>query len=353
MTRVKYKYVDTFCDRKTGKRMYYFRRPHGRRIRLPDDPLSREFREAYEAALAGSSPPQKASKIRFTQDSWNWLARQYFESVNFVKRPPSTKTASRLAIERYLREEDLGDRLFKDVRRPHLERMMTRRADRPGAANDLLKKFRVLLRFAISNGWLDKDPTIGIGKFDGGEHHTWTEQEIQAFEARWPIGSRERTAFALFIYTGQRLGDVRKMVWSDITGDMVTVLQGKTKARLSIAMHADLKAALTGAPREHVAILTTQLGRPFTEKGFGNWMASRIEMAGLPAHCVTHGLRKAASRRLAEAGCSTKEIMAITGHKTSQMVDHYTKAAEQAQMATSAIARLEARSGNKKFQGND
>ena len=140
------------------------------------------------------------------------------------------------------------------------------------------------------------------------------------------------------------------MVWSDLDQDGVRVVQQKTKAKLVIRAHSELNAVLTRAPREHVAILTTQFGRPFTDKGFGNWMASRIEMAGLPARCVTHGLRKAASRRLAEAGCSNQEIMAITGHKTSKMVDHYTKAADQAGMAASAIARLEKRAENRKFQ---
>ena len=115
-------------------------------------------------------------------------------------------------------------------------------------------------------------------------------------------------------------------------------------------MHSELKAALADAPRDHVAILTTQFGRPFTDKGSGNWMASRIEMAGPPARCVTHGLRKAAARSLAEAGCSNKSIMSITGHKTSQMVDHYTKAAEREQMAEAAVIQLERQAGNKKFQ---
>jgi integrase len=61
---------------------------------------------------------------------------------------------------------------------------------------------------------------------------------------------------------------------------------------------------------------------------------------------LTHGLRNAASRRLAEAGCSNQEIMAIAGHKTSQMVDHCAKAG----MAASAIARLEKQAKNRKFQ---
>jgi Phage integrase family len=63
----------------------------------------------------------------------------------------------------------------------------------------------------------------------------------------------------------------------------------------------------------------------------------------LPHRCVTHGLRKAAARRLAEAGCTANEIASITGHSTLQEVSRYTKAAEQRMLAKTAIKRLEAK----------
>src|SRR5580765_1964871 len=71
-----------------------------------------------------------------------------------------------------------------------------------------------------------------------------------------------------------------------------------------------------------------------------NFMAEKIGAAGLPDRCVTHGLRKAAARRLAEAGCSANEIQSITGHATLQEVTRYTKAAEQKKLAVAAMKRL-------------
>ena len=66
------------------------------------------------------------------------------------------------------------------------------------------------------------------------EIHTWNEQEIALFEKRWPEGSRERLAFALLLYTGQRSSDVHQMSWTDIVGDTIRVAQRKTAAKLSI-----------------------------------------------------------------------------------------------------------------------
>ena len=48
------------------------------------------------------------------------------------------------------------------------------------------------------------------------EWHTWTDEEIAAYEGRWPIGSVERTAFALLLFTGQRMSAVSRMAWSDV-----------------------------------------------------------------------------------------------------------------------------------------
>ena len=57
-------------------------------------------------------------------------------------------------------------------------------------------------------------------------------------------------------------------------------------------------------------------------------------------HCSAHGLRKAAARRLAEAGCSTHEIAAITGHASLKEVARYTEAADRKRLAQSAMAKV-------------
>jgi integrase len=56
-----------------------------------------------------------------------------------------------------------------------------------------------------------------------------------------------------------------------------------------------------------------------------------------------HGLRKLGATRLADAGCSEREIMAITGHTSVAEVSRYTKARDQARLAEQAMAMIEAR----------
>jgi enterobacteria phage integrase len=100
------------------------------------------------------------------------------------------------------------------------------------------------------------------------------------------------------------------------------------------------------ADRNCTTILATAYGKPFSVKGLGNKVSVAIRTAELPVRCKPHGLREAAARRLAEAGCSASEIMSITGHKALAEVERYTRAAEQERLARQAIKRQsESRSG--------
>lgn len=86
-----------------------------------------------------------------------------------------------------------------------------------------------------------------------------------------------------------------------------------------------------------MTFLVTACGKPFTPAGFGNWFRDRCNEASLP-YCSAHGLRKAAARRMAEAGCSNQQIKAITSHKTDREVSRYTAAADQERLTDQAMA---------------
>jgi integrase len=84
----------------------------------------------------------------------------------------------------------------------------------------------------------------------------------------------------------------------------------------------------------------TAYGKPFAAAGFNNWFHKAVVAAGLPDFCTPHGLRKAASRRLAEAGCTPHQIMAVTGHRNLSEVTRYTEAVSQEQLARMALSNV-------------
>ena len=101
-----------------------------------------------------------------------------------------------------------------------------------------------------------------------------------------------------------------------------------------------MQAVLDGSQANNLTFLVTASGKPFSAAGFGNWFGDCCREAGLGVGFNAHGLRKAAARRLAEAGCTSKQIMAITGHRSLSEVERYTLAAEQVVLARQAIDRL-------------
>jgi integrase len=217
-------------------------------------------------------------------------------------------------------------------------------ASKPGMARNMLSMLRVLIALAIEDGIHQDDPTVGIKrpKLSADGWHTWTEDEIAAFEAKHPIGSRARLAFALALYTGQRAADLIKMGRQHVRDGMINVAQQKTGARLWVGVHTDLKAIIDSVPSVHLIFLISEKGKPYAgATSFSHAMNRWAKEAGLTG-CPLHGLRKACCRRLAEAGCTTSEIMAISGHKSLAEVERYTKAAEQKIMAARAIARTQA-----------
>lgn len=331
--RTRLPYVDTFRDRH-GKLRCYFRRPGGPRVALPA-PGSPAFLEAYQRTAAGLPT---GGKSRAVPGTFHALAVSYFGSPDYLRLKTSTRGEYRRAIDALMRE--IGQRSVAGMKREHVQAMLAKRVDTPGTAHTALKMLRILVRYAIRAGMRPDDPTLGVRAFKLGEHHTWTDEEIATFEGHWPLGTRERTVFALLIHTGQRVSDVARLKWPDLAGGVFRLEQGKTGAKLTIPLHPELARALSTWPRQHVSIVTTRSGKPYTSHGLGNLIDKASDVAGLPARCVPHGLRKAAARRLAEAGCSTNEIAAITGHASLKEVERYTRAADQHRLASAAILRL-------------
>jgi integrase len=119
----------------------------------------------------------------------------------------------------------------------------------------------------------------------------------------------------------------------------ISVKQQKTGTPLKIRLHPALVLILDSTPSEHLTFLVTEYRKPYrSANSFGHRMRLWAQEAGLTG-CHLHGLRKSCLRRLAEAGCTAPEIMAISGHKSLTEVQRYIKGAEQARMADRAIAR--------------
>ena len=161
---------------------------------------------------------------------------------------------------------------------------MDRRSDQPESANALLTMLRVLMKHAVDTGLRKDNPARDVprvrSKSDG--FHSWTEEEIEQFEARHPIGSRARLAFALLLFTGQRRSDVVKMGRQHIRDGMLRVEQAKTGAKLWIPVTPQLQQIIDASPVNQLTFVVTESGKPFHSNSFSNWFRLECDAAGLP-----------------------------------------------------------------------
>lgn len=224
---------------------------------------------------------------------------------------------------------DHGHRAFAGLTKDRINTfILSPLADRPGAALDTLKKLRILTRHAIDKGWLKHDPSIGIRRPKSKEIRAWTDAEVAAFERRWPLGTRQRTAYALMLNMGTARVDTHLLTWRQVD-DEACYTRHKTGVAVEMSVSEDLQKALAAMPRKHVTVINTEYGKPFSIDGFSGWMRDAISKAGLPLDCQPHGLRKTLGRMLADAGASTHDIMAALGHTTLAEAERYTREADR------------------------
>ena len=328
-------FVTAFRDRH-GKTRYRFRKTGFKTVYLPGSIGSEEFWHAY--LKAKNAATIEIAESRAAPGTFDDLITRFYRSGFWSGiRSDTTRNVYRGQIERF--RAKYGSRRVNGMTAVMVSNLMALMSETPAAASNLKKRLSQLFDFAILLGWRKDNPTKPIkapAQREGG-YHTWTEPEIAAYEARWPIGTRQRLALALLLYTAQRRSDVVRMGPGDLTNGRLFVKQQKTRKELEIPLHPDLLKALLPMTEGQQTYLVTEYGKPFAAAGFGNWFKDACRKAGLP-HCTSHGLRKAASKRMAELGLSNQLIKAITGHETDAEVSRYTKAAQQIVMADKAMA---------------
>jgi integrase len=123
--------------------------------------------------------------------------------------------------------------------------MIDGRAQTPAAANNALRILRMLMGFALERGMISADPTWQVKKIKNKAKgfRTWTEEDIAAFEATWPIGSKPRLAISLLLYTAQRRSDVVLMGPQHVRGGRLQLHQRKTGTAIDIPIHPSSPAS--------------------------------------------------------------------------------------------------------------
>lgn len=346
VTVIRLKYVHRFKDR-YGKTRYYLRKPGCRQVALPA-PTEPNFYSEYDRLLNGNEivKAENAPISLNTPGSLGDLICHWRQTHGYKSKEESTKAVYNRLTKRLESQKYINSPVATMA--PVNVRFIIRQfSDSPTTANRILSILGSIMDTAIDLGWRDTNPCLGIKRLrvESEGIHSWTDHEIALYESAWPSGTKQRLAFALLLYTGQRRSDVVRMGPPDykIVSDhkMLSVTQQKTGTKLLMPIHSALQRELDAHDfSARNTFLLAEQGKPFSANGFYNSFSDWCRAAGLPTGCSPHGLRKAAGRKLAEAGCTPHQIAAILGHKTLSEVQRYTRAADQALLAMEAIKKI-------------
>lgn len=334
------KFVQGYIDRH-GKPRFYLRRAGFKSVALRGLPWSPEFMDAYEAAMAGAAPIEIGAARTVPGTVAEAVAR-YLGSATFVQDlAPSTQAMRRAILERFRNEH--GEKRIRMLGPEHVARLLGRL--RPYAQRNMLKTLRGLAAFCVTERLLAVDPTATVKlkpAKDTGGFETWPVEAIERYRRRHKLGTRARLAMELLYGTMAARGDAVRLGRQHVQGGLLTFRRGKTMVAVDIPILPELAEAIEAMPKaEHLTFMVTELGKPFSAAGFGNWFRDQCDLAGIP-DLSAHGLRKAGATRFAEHGATDHEIMAWGGWKTLREVQRYTAAANRKRMALRAADRLKA-----------
>lgn len=335
MARIRLKYVDAFVDRH-GLVRYYFRRSKGPRTALPGAPGSDAFMAAYRTALGA---PERPGKPDGADRTLHALVTLYLGSGSFANLADITRANYRRALDRF--RETHGKLSVAGFEARHAAILIDALA--PNAGYALWRVLRLLFKFAFAQKWRPDDPMAGVHaprrpKTDG--YRTATQDDVQTFRDHYPLGTKPRLAFELLYNTAVRRADAVRLGRQHVSRGFLTYTQGKTGTELTIEVNAELQAAFDADPKTQLTFLVTEYGAPFTPQGFTNWFKDKCKAAGLPANTSPHSLRKGLLTHLANNGATTRQLMAVSGHKTLAEVERYTRKADQKRLASAALSTI-------------
>ncbi|WP_408591623.1 tyrosine-type recombinase/integrase [Novosphingobium sp.] len=356
------KYVSAFPSQH-GNTRYRFRHKDLPGGYFTAEPGTEEFRKEYHAFLHPADIKPVVAAPRYAVGSIDDLVSRYLSVPERLGPSEVTQSKIRAIIEDF-REgvtqtgARIGTLPTARVTFEAIDKIIARKRVKTGKGNKtkggvhaavkLRKELVRLFDFAMKSEMIKHNPAalsekvkLTVKERTGG-FHSWTEDEIQRFRDHHALGTRERLAMELILWTDQRRCDVVLMGKAQIVDGCLPVEQEKTGATLWIPVPPQLLEAIVAmkpADTSPFCFMMTKRGKPFKKESFGNFFKKACVDAGLP-HCAAHGLRKATLRRMAELEMANELMKSVSGQKSDKVLAIYTRAANQKKLATSAMATL-------------
>lgn len=321
-----------------GRTVWYVRAGKANRVRIKSDIGTPEFEAEYQAAISGTPPPKKGVPVK---DSIAWLITRYRETTAWSNLSPATRRQRDNIFLHVIKTA--GEKPVARIDTATIIAGRERRAHTPAQARNFLDAVRGLFRWAVTAGHIRIDPAAGVENPErqkGDGFLPWAEQHVAAYEARWPLGTRQRVWLAVLLYTGLRRGDAVRFGRQHVRDGIGSLKTEKSGFILEVTLPIlpVLAAALAAGPCGNMAFICGARGEPLTKETFGNEFRDACRKAGVPGSA--HGVRKIAATTAANNGASVAQLEAIFGWTGGNMASLYTRSADRKRLAKEAMHKL-------------
>lgn len=321
-----------------GRPVWYVRR-EGHRIRLRSKYGTPEFEAEYRAALSGMPVRDDGPRER----TLAWLIERYRETTAWTALSHATRRQRENIFRQVL--QSAGEQPFAKITTATIVAGRERRAKTPFQARHFLDAMRGLFRWAFYAGTVKIDPTASVknpSRKKGAGFIPWTEDHVAAYEACWPIGTRQRVWLDVLLYTGLRRGDAVRLGRQHVRDGIATLKteKGGFTVTVTLPILPVLSATLAKGPCGELTFICGASGKPLTKEAFGNEFRAACRTAGVPGSA--HGVRKIAATRAANRGATVAQLEAIFGWQGGAMASLYTREADRRRLALEAMHKLDA-----------
>ncbi|WP_208441422.1 tyrosine-type recombinase/integrase [Bartonella raoultii] len=327
-----------------GKIIWYVRINHGKRIRIRGTYGTQEFVDNYKTALAQLQglilPKSKTGKL--TEGSFAWLLKQYLNSSNWHNLSTTTKKQRKLILMKIC--DSIGNIPYQVIEKKHIIAGVERRKETPAMAREFLKTLSGLFKWAIEQGLLENNPTLGVKKpplKNKEGFPAWTEEDVEKYYQRWSHGTHERVWIDVLLYTGLRRGDAVRIGWKDVKDNIIHLKTEKSKFQTDVFLPIlpELAKTLEAGPIGEETFICSKHQKKLAKQRFGILFYDACTKAGIKKSA--HGLRKLAATRAANSGATVSQLKALFGWTDDQMASLYTKSADRKRLALEAIKKLQ------------
>jgi integrase len=318
--------------------VWYVRVGKGKRVRVKAEFGTTEFDTEYRAALSGKARPSKDGPAA---GMLAWLITRYRETTAWMTLSAATRRQRENIFKHVI--ETAGRDPYKGITSETISAGRDRRAKTPAQARNFLDAMRGLFRWALEAKLVKVDPTATVKnpkRKKGRGFPIWTEEEAEAYEKRWPIGTRQRVWFDVLCYTGGRRGDAVRIGRQHVRNGIATFKteKGQGEVTVTIPILPVLAKTLAAGPCGDLTFVVGAKGHPLTKESFGNAFSEAARAAGVRKSA--HGVRKIAATRAANNGATVAQLNAIFGWTGTAMASLYTHEADRRRLATEAMHKL-------------